>query len=112
MQMDIKFELKPKQRPKLAEEIGAALHTIPRYQKAPSLAYKIGDCTLERDGTLRIPDSVDKETVTTLLGHLTEQGFTGNRNRRKIGWLSTSQGIHSRRQLLKTLPNWLKTRAG
>ena len=46
MQMDIKFELKPKQRPKLAEEIATALHTVPCYQKAPSLAYKIGDCTL------------------------------------------------------------------
>ena len=77
MQMDIKFELKPKQRPKLAEEIATALHTVPCYQKAPSLAYKIGDCTLERDGTLRIPDSVDRETVSNLLEHLEEKGFTG-----------------------------------
>lgn len=77
MQMDIKFELKPKQRPKLAEEIATALHTVPCYQKAPSLAYKIGECTLERDGTLRIPDSVDRETVDSLLEHLQEKGFTG-----------------------------------
>ena len=77
MQMDIKFELKPKQRPKLAEEIATALHTVPCYQKAPSLAYKIGDCTLERDGTLRIPDSVDRETVSNLLEHLKGKGFTG-----------------------------------
>lgn len=70
MQMNIKFELKPKQRPKLAEEIATALHTIPCYQKAPSLSYKIGDCTLEKDGTLRIPDSVDTETVNRLLTHL------------------------------------------
>lgn len=77
MQMDIKFELKPKQRPKLAEEIATAMHTVPCYQKAPSLAYKIGDCTLERDGTLRIPDSVGRETVNGLLEHLKEKGFTG-----------------------------------
>lgn len=77
MQMDIRFELKPKQRPKLAEEIATALHTVPCYQKAPSLAYKIGDCTLERDGTLRIPDSVDRETVSSLLEHLKGKGFTG-----------------------------------
>ena len=77
MQMDVKFELKPKQRPKLAEEIATALHTVPCYQKAPSLAYKIGDCTLERDGTLRIPDSVDREMVSSLLEHLKEKGFTG-----------------------------------
>ena len=77
MQMDVKFELKPKQRPKLAEEIATALHTVPCYQKAPSLAYKIGDCTLERDGTLRIPDSVDRGTVSNLLEHLKGKGFTG-----------------------------------
>lgn len=77
MQMDIKFELKPKQRPKLAEEIATAFHTVPCYQKAPSLAYKIGDCTLEKDGTLRIPDSVDRETVNSLLEHLKEKGFIG-----------------------------------
>ncbi len=77
MQMDIKFELKPKQRPKLAEGIATALRTVPRYQKAPSLAYKIGDCTLERDGTLRIPDSVDRETVSSLLEYLKGKGFTG-----------------------------------
>ena len=41
------------------------------------MAYKIGDCTLERDGTLRIPDSVDRETVSNLLEHLKEKGFTG-----------------------------------
>lgn len=77
MQMDIKFELKPKQRPKLAEEIATALHTVPCYQKASSLAYKIGECILEKDGTLRIPDSVDRETVSSLLEHLKGKGFTG-----------------------------------
>ncbi|MEA4973661.1 MAG: hypothetical protein VB119_10900 [Candidatus Metalachnospira sp.] len=77
MQMNIRFELKPKQRPKLAEEIAAALRTLPCYQKAPSLAYKIGNCTLEKDGTLHIPDTVDNETVNCLLLHLKEKGFTG-----------------------------------
>ena len=78
MQMNIKFELGPKQRPKLVEEIAAALHTIPCYQRLPSCSYKIGDCTLENDDTLRIPDSVDAETVNRLLEHLREQGFTGS----------------------------------
>ena len=77
MQTNIKFNLQPKQRPKLADEIAAALHTLPCYQKVPSLSYKIGDCTLERDGTLRIPDTVDSETVDRLLKHLQEKGFTG-----------------------------------
>lgn len=77
MQTNIKFNLQPKQRPKLADEIAAALHTLPCYQKVPSLSYKIGDCTLERDGTLRIPDTVDSETVDRLFNHLQGKGFTG-----------------------------------
>ena len=77
MQTNIKFNLQTKQRQKLADEIAAALHTLPCYQKVPSLSYKIGDCTLERDGTLRIPDTVDSETVDRLLNHLQEKGFTG-----------------------------------
>ena len=70
MQTNIKFNLQPKQRPKLADEVAVALHSFPCYQKVPSLSYKIGDCTLERDGTLRIPDTVDSETVDRLLNHL------------------------------------------
>lgn len=81
MQTNIKFNLQPKQRPKLADEIAAALHTLPCYQKVPNLSYKIGDCTLERDGTLRIPDTVDSETVDRLLNHLQEKGFTGKWSR-------------------------------
>ena len=77
MQTNVKCNLQPKQRPKLADEIAASLHTLPCYQKVPSLSYKIGDCTLERDGTLRIPDTVDSETVDRLLNHLQEKGFTG-----------------------------------
>ena len=77
MQTNIKFNMQPKQRPKLADEIAAALHTLPCYQKVPSLSYKICDCTLERDGTLRIPDTVDSDTVDRLLNHLQEKGFTG-----------------------------------
>ena len=77
MQMNIRFTLKPKEKPKLAEEIASAFHTIPCYQKLPSCSYKIGDCTLEKDGTLRILDTVDTETVHRLLEHLQAKGFTG-----------------------------------
>lgn len=60
------------QRPKLAEEIAA------------SMAYKIGDCTLETDGTLRIPDAVDKKTIERLLTHLADKGFTGSTEQTKV----------------------------
>ena len=61
----------------MADEIAASLHTLPCYQKVPSLSYKIGDCTLELDGTLRIPDTVDSETIDCLLNYLQEKDFTG-----------------------------------
>jgi hypothetical protein len=77
MQTNIKFNQQPKQRPKLADEIAATLHTLPCYQMVPNLSYKIGDCTLELDGTLRIPDSFDSETIDRLLTHLKEKDFTG-----------------------------------
>ena len=77
MQTNIKFNLQPKQRPKLADEVAVALHSFPCYQKVPSLSYKIGDCTLELDGTLRIPDTVDSETIDCLLNYLQEKDFTG-----------------------------------
>ena len=32
---------------------------------------------MERDGTLRIPDTVDSETIDRLLNHLKEKDFTG-----------------------------------
>ncbi len=77
MQTNIKFNQQPKQRPKLADDIAATQHTLPCYQKVPNLSYKIGDCTLVRDGTIRIPDTVDSETIDRLLNHPKEKGFTG-----------------------------------
>ena len=47
-----------------------ALHTIPKYLGYPTCNYQIGDCTLERDGKLIIPECVADETATVLLEHL------------------------------------------
>lgn len=43
----------------------------------PTCSYKIGDCTLQRDGKLIIPDSVADETATALLEHLRSRGYVG-----------------------------------
>lgn len=49
MDRKIKFELKPKERQKLTQDIASALNTIPRYLKTPTFAYEIGECRLEID---------------------------------------------------------------
>ncbi|MGI6670010.1 MAG: hypothetical protein ACOX58_00245 [Christensenellales bacterium] len=77
MKMTIPYNITGKQRKQLAEDISVALHTIPKYLGYPTCNYQIGDCILERDGKLIIPDSVADETATTLLEHLRSRGYVG-----------------------------------
>lgn len=55
MSIKIKYNVEGKQRRKLADCIG----TVPRYLGVPSCNYQIGECVLERDGTLTIPEGID-----------------------------------------------------
>jgi hypothetical protein len=41
MKNEIRFTLEPKQRPKLAKEIGKILGIAPHYERVPSCAYDI-----------------------------------------------------------------------
>lgn len=77
MKMTIPYNITGKQRKQLAEDISAALHTIPKYLGYPACNYPIGDCILERDGKLIIPDCVADETATALLEHLRSRGYVG-----------------------------------
>lgn len=77
MKMTIPYNIIGKQRKQLAEDVSVALHTIPKYQGYPTCAYKIGDCTLERDGKLIIPECVDDDTATELLAYLKSRGYAG-----------------------------------
>lgn len=77
MKMTIPYNLIGKQRKQLAEDVSVALHTIPKYLGYPTCSYQIGDCILERDGKLIIPESVAEETATALLEHLRSRGYMG-----------------------------------
>lgn len=77
MKMTIPYNLTGKQRKQLAEDISVALHTIPKYLGYPTCNYQIGDCILERNGKLIIPESVANETATVLLEHLRSRGYVG-----------------------------------
>ena len=77
MKMTIPYNITGKQRKQLAEDISVALHTIPKYLGYPSCNYQIGDCILERDGKLIIPESLANETATALLEHLRSRGYVG-----------------------------------
>ena len=75
MKNEIRFTLKPKQRPKLAQEIGNILRTAPHYERVPSCAYDIAGYRLDKEGVLYIPEGVEEETVEDLILKLRECGF-------------------------------------
>lgn len=68
----MKINLQNRTRRELADHIGEILGAIPRYLGVPTYNYQIGDCILERDGTLTISDNID---AMTLLNHLKEHGW-------------------------------------
>jgi len=75
MKNEIRFTLKAKQRPKLAQEIGNLLGTAPHYKRVPSCAYDIVGYRLDKEGVLYIPEGVEEETVEDLILQLRECGF-------------------------------------
>ena len=75
MKNGIRFTLEPKQRPKLAKEIGKILGTAPHYERVPSCAYDIAGYRLDKEGVLHIPEGVAVEMVEHLIRQLWEHGF-------------------------------------
>ena len=73
----ISFNATGRERRRLADEIGNALNIIPCYLRLPTCAYQIGECILDRDGALKIPESVDSQTLERILTHLEVCGFSG-----------------------------------
>lgn len=74
MKNGIRFTLEPKQRPKLAKEIGNILGTAPHYERVPSCAYDIAGYRLDKEGVLHIPEGAE-ETAKDLILQLRERGF-------------------------------------
>ena len=68
----MKINLQNRKRKELADHIGEALGEIPRYLGVPTCNYQIGECILERDGTLTISSNIDS---AALLNHLKECGW-------------------------------------
>lgn len=64
MKMTIPYNVTSKARKRLAEDVSTALNTIPRYLGTPTMSYQIGDCLLDRKGTLTIPDTADRLTIS------------------------------------------------
>ena len=75
--MEVKFYREKEQRKALVTAIGEILGCKPVYQRAPSLAYTVGDYTIDRYGTLSFDMQTDEAAVHRLLAELSVRGFEG-----------------------------------
>lgn len=60
---------------RLVEAAAEILHSPAAYLGAPSFSYQVGGCTIDRDGTLAIPEGMADAEQQALLSHLKEHGF-------------------------------------
>lgn len=66
--MKIKFNISNSaQKKQLVSAVSGITSAMPRYMGTPTMAYQIGDCLVEKDGTLVIPDTLDTEGITLAL---------------------------------------------
>jgi len=74
--MEIKFNCTGTERKRLAQAIGMIVGATPEYQFMPTCAYKIGQHTLDKDGTLHFTETrCYTDEVGELLKELEAQGF-------------------------------------
>ncbi|HUM85639.1 MAG TPA: virulence protein [Lachnospiraceae bacterium] len=75
--MKINYNVTGEQRKELVKAIGAILQVKPVYMKMPSMAYEIGDITVDKEGILICEDDTEAERIAhTLIA----DGFTAAEN--------------------------------
>jgi len=75
--MEIRFNREKEERKALVKAIGEILGCAPVYMRAPSLAYTVGDYTIDRYGTLSFDERVNVEDAQRLLAELSANGYVG-----------------------------------
>lgn len=73
---EYRYGLTGQKRKELVDAISNILDLPAVYQKAPTFAYKIGEYTVDRNGSVTFPDSVFPVEAEKLIVALEEQGFT------------------------------------
>lgn len=76
MNFQYNYNLSGTDRKPLVTAVSQILGQSAVYQGAPSFAYVIGGCVVDRNGILSLPDSITPETARNLVEALHERGFT------------------------------------
>ena len=73
--MEINYNVKGESRKKLVKVIADTLGVKSKYNGAPTMAYEVGDYTIDRNGTLIIDAKADSKEVERLLDEIAKAGF-------------------------------------
>lgn len=73
--MNTRFSLENKSRKELAKALARLLDAKAIYLGTPSMRYQIGNCTLEKDGTVVWDENVPPADVVKLIKQLEQEGF-------------------------------------
>lgn len=74
--MEIKFNVSGERRKELARAVSEIIDQPMNYKGAPSFAYVVGDFTIDKNGTLDFPISLDSDLVQKVLSDLTDRDFS------------------------------------
>ena len=87
----VRYNEQKEERKILVKLIGKILGTEPVYLGAPSFAYEVGGCIVDRYGTVSFNEHISTEEAELLIEELYEEGYEGER---EVGdTVLTSEGI-------------------
>lgn len=74
--MIINFNVTEKDRKALAQVLAEITFSEMVYTGAPTFAYQVGDYTIDKNGEISYPDTLEQEAVALIVEKLKAQGFT------------------------------------
>ena len=73
--MVIKYNVTGAERKRLVTTLSTLTGVQAKYLGMPSMAYEVGDFTIDKNGNLELSDKVNSEEIERVAGHLASEGF-------------------------------------
>lgn len=73
--MVIKYNVTGAERKRLVATLSNLTGVKAKYLGMPSMAYEVGDFTIDKNGNLELSDKVNSEEIERVAGHLASEGF-------------------------------------
>ena len=73
--MVIKYNVTGAERKRLVTTLSTLTGVKAKYLGMPSMAYEVGDFTIDKNGNLELSDKVKSEEIERVAGHLASEGF-------------------------------------